>query len=121
MKIVVAPPRRFHALSRKQVEAIFAILPKEFSVPIREFIIQEGYRCHEPLEYYRPAKRVTFAMPVDEKTDLTTREAVIALLIGIARIRAKSKFAQPLSRLERESYSEFVKEWAERALKAALT
>jgi hypothetical protein len=119
MKIVIAQTRQFHALSRKQVEKIFSVLPKDFATPIQEFIIQEDIRCHEPFEYYRPGKRVNFSMLVEEKTDLTTKKAAIALLIGIARIRERSEFFRPLSRVERDSYKKFVEEWLDQVIRAA--
>ena len=116
MKIVVYNSSKQSGLSRKQIEIATSILPKSYFKRVQEFhiCIDQDIRCVEPLEYDAENRRVFFAYPVDEKTPENQREAVVSLLIGLARIRGRSRFFHPLRDLERKEYEPFVNEWREK-------
>lgn len=111
MKIVVYNHSDQYALSRKQVEAIYSVLPSAFWVKIAEFHLCEDRRNVEVFEYSEPLKVVFFSFPVKEKTSAVIASAVRELLIGLARLKARSRFYLPLKEAERASYAEFVSEW----------
>jgi hypothetical protein len=111
MKIIVAATRHAHALSRRQVEALFAALPTEFGRDIDEFLLSNFERGAEPFEYVSSARRVEFYMPVVEKTPETTERALQEFVLGLARVQAGSTFWRPLSRAERGDYNEFLDQW----------
>ena len=111
MKIVVAATRHAHALSRRQVEKLFAALPPEFSGAIDEFVLSNFERGAEPFEYVASTRRVEFYMPVVEKTPETTERAVREFVLGLARLQAGSTFWRPLDRSERRDYDAFLERW----------
>ncbi len=118
MKIVVYNSNKQSALSRKQIEIVKSTLPKSYFDRIQEFhiCIDRDARCVEPLEYSEENKRVLFGFPVDKKTPENLSEAVVSLLIGLARIRSRSRFFLPLRNIEMKEYEPFVDEWKERIL-----
>ena len=59
-----------------------------------------------------------FSFVVREKTPETLKMALEELLIGLARIRAKSNFYLPLKYNERALYMPFVDKWLPRCLTA---
>ena len=113
MKIVVAATRHPHALSRGQVERLFAALPTEFAESIDEFILATFDRWPEPFTWLATQRqnRVEFCMIVKDKTPETTDRALLEFLIGLARIQAGSKFDRPLSKGERAQYTDVVAQW----------
>lgn len=120
MKIVVAATRHVHALSRRQVERLFAALPPDFAGGIDEFVLSNFERGAEPFEYIPSARRVEFYMPVVEKTSETTERALGEFVLGLARLRAGSTFWRPLDRSERRDYESFIEQWLP-ICRAALT
>lgn len=118
MKIIIYNHRDQYALSRKQLECIRAILPKEYFHPIKEFRLLHDQRNSEAFEYCQSDKTVWFSFMVKEKTPEVISQAVKELLIGLARIKAKSKFYQPLKEQERNEYEPFVKKWLPKCLEA---
>jgi hypothetical protein len=119
MKILVYNYQDQYALSRKQVEAIQTALPKEYFAPIKEFHLTHTRRGAEVFEYYAAEKTAHFAFPVKKKTSETTSAAVEELLVGLARIKASTRWEYPLKERERESYGEFVESWKGKCLEAA--
>jgi hypothetical protein len=111
MKIIVAAIRHAHALSRRQVQALFLALPPAFAEGIDEFLLSNFERGAEPFEYSEPLRRAEFYMPVVDKTPETTEQALRAFLIGIARLQAGSTFWRPLDPSEWRQYDEFLREW----------
>lgn len=111
MKIVVYNHSDQYALSRKQVEAIHSVLPSTLWVRIEEFHLCQDRRNVEMFEYGKDLKVVFFSCPVKEKTDGVVASAVRELLIGLARLKAHSRFYLPLKEIERRSYTEFVTQW----------
>ena len=111
MKIVVYNHYDQYALSRKQVEAIRSILPSVLWVRVAEFHLCEDRRNVEMFEYSENEKVVFFSCPVKEKTAEIVVFAVRELLIGLARLKAHSRFYLPLKKAERSSYEEFVAQW----------
>jgi hypothetical protein len=51
MKILVYNTKFQHALSRKQIEIIKEIMPKEYFIPIQEFHLTTGSPGQEKFEY----------------------------------------------------------------------
>ena len=111
MKIIIQNHRDQFALSRKQVEVVKETLPKEYFIPIREFYLSDDRRNIEVFEYYEKEKIVRYSFVVREKTPELLRQAVEELLIGLARIKARSTFYMPLKESERALYQPFVDEW----------
>ena len=60
-------------------------------------------------------------MPVKVKTPEGLSKAVEELLIGLARIKAKSKFGEPLNDRERAEYQGAIDKWRGRCLEAIKT
>ena len=119
MKIIVHNYRNQFALSRQQIEKIKETLPDEYFKPIKEFHLLDDSRNKEVFEYCRKGKIVWFSYPVVEKNHENLDRAIEELLIGIARIKSKSKFCQSLKDQERGEHLDFVKKWHQRCLKAA--
>lgn len=111
MKIVVYNHSDQYALSRKQVEAIRSVLPSTLWARIEEFHLCQDRRNVEVFEYSEDLKVVFFSCPVKEKTVEVVTSAVRELLIGLARLKAYSRFYLPLKEIERTSYAEFVTQW----------
>jgi len=111
MKIIVAATRHAHALSRRQIEALFAALPPECGAAIEEFVLSNFKRGTEPFEYIEDQRRAEFYMPVIDKTAETTEQALQEFLLGLARIEGGSTFWRPLDRSERGDYDQFIARW----------
>lgn len=111
MKIVVYNHSDQYALSRKQVETIHSVLPSALWVKIAEFHLCEDRRNVEVFEYSESLKVVFFSFPVKEKTPAIVASAIRELLVGLARLKARSSFYLPLKEAERASYAEFVSQW----------
>jgi hypothetical protein len=118
MKIIVYNHSDQYALSRKQVEAIRAVLPSVLWARIAEFHLCEDRRNTEMFEYSEDLKVVFFSCPVKEKTNEVVALAIQELLIGLARLKAHSGFYLPLKEAERLSYQEFVAQWLPKCIAA---
>lgn len=118
MKIVVYNHSDQYALSRKQVEAIHSALPSALWANITEFHLCEDRRNVEVFEYSKSLKVVFFSFPVKEKTSEVVASAVRELLVGLARLKAHSRFYLPLKEAERASYAEFVSQWFPKCMAA---
>ncbi len=92
MKILVYNTQYQYALSRKQIEIIKELLPKEYFIPIREFHITHSSPGQERFEYDYKTKFAYFEYQVKQKTGESIEDAVRTLLIGLCRIKAKVKF-----------------------------
>jgi hypothetical protein len=111
MKIIVYNHSKQYALSRSQVESIKAILPKEYFAPINEFHLLEVDRSVEIFEYSEANRIAYFSYAVDQKTPEIVSHAIKELLIGLARIKGKSKFFHKIKKIEKDDYLYFVSIW----------
>lgn len=119
MKIVVHNHSNQYALSRKQVEAIYSVLPSAMWSKVAEFHLCDDQRNREIFEYSKELRIVSFSFPIKEKTAEVVEIAVRELLIGLARLRSGSTFYLPLKQRERESYTQFITQWFSKCLAAA--
>lgn len=111
MKIVVYNHYDQYALSRKQVEVLCSVLPSSLWARIAEFHLCDDRRNVEVFEYSENLKVAFFSFPVKEKTPETVASAVQELLVGLARLKSRSKFYLPLKEAERAEYADFVAHW----------
>jgi hypothetical protein len=112
MKIVVYNSYDQYALSRNEIELLQEVLPKQFWAKIKEFHLAHSHpKAIEPFEYDEQKRIGYFIMPVKEKTSETRRAAVQELLLGLGRLREKSRFFQPLKMRERADYDDFLEQW----------
>lgn len=118
MKIVVQNHIGHYALSRKQVEAIYSVLPSALWNKVAQFHLCHDRRNSERFEYSQETRIVYFSFPVKQKTAELVEAAVRELLIGLARLQSGSKFYLPLKQTERESYAPFVTEWFSKCIVA---
>ena len=118
MKIIIHNHSDQYALSRRQLECIKEILPKEYFQPIREFRLLDDHRNLEVFEYSHVVRIVWFSLLIKAKTQNSVKKAVEELLVGLARIKSKSKFYHPLKESERNEYMPFVQKWLPRCLEA---
>jgi len=118
MKVIVYNCRDQYALSRKQIEVIKKILPKEYFQPIKEFHITHTCTGSEVFEYSKENKNAHFVFPVKEKTKEIVSNAVTELLIGLKRIKSSTKWDYPISEREREEYMVFNNEWHSKCMLA---
>ncbi len=118
MKIIVYNYKDQFALSRKQIETIKGVIPKEYFAPILEFHVTHDTSRPSAFEYSYETKQAFLALPVKEKTPEILSKAVEELLIGLARVKAKSKFGERLKERERAEYQSFIESWHGKCLKA---
>jgi hypothetical protein len=118
MKILVYNYENQFALSRGQVQRIATVLPKEYFAPISEFHLTYNTSKPSVFEYSYETKQAFFAFPIKEKTPEVLTKAVEELLVGIARIKEKSRFGEPLKARERAEYQSFVDKWRDKCLNA---
>jgi len=116
MKIVVYNYQKQFALSRKQIELIKEILPKEYFIPIQEFHITTGSPGQEQFEYNYSTKTAYFEYKVEQKTKETTADAIEQLLIGLKRIKEKDDFGYYIKGSKKEEYRTFVKKLKDKCL-----
>ena len=89
------------------------MLPSECWLGIEELDIAHSHREHcEPFEYELKRKTAYLIIPVLVKTAATRTEAIRSLLVGLARVKAGSKFFLPLKARELLEYEDFVSHWA---------
>ena len=118
MKIIVYNYKGQFALSRKQIETIKGIIPKEYFAPILEFHLTYDTSKPSAFEYSYETRQAFFALPIKEKTPEILSKAVEELLIGLARIKAKSQFGEPLKDRERAEYQTVIEKWHGKCLEA---
>ena len=121
VKIVVHNYSDQFALSRKQVETIIDTLPNRYFGPIKEIHLCADQRNEEPFEFADIRNIVYFSYPVKQKTAEDVERAVEAMLVGLARIAAGSRFYLPMKQSERQEYDEFVSLWKSRVMGALNT
>jgi hypothetical protein len=115
MKILVYNHYDQYALSRKEIELLVDLLPKEYWARISVLhLAHSHYKKAEPFEYDEKTKVGYLIMPVKEKTAELRNVAIRELLLGLIRIKAKSRFFLPMKSIEREEYKAFVEEWLPR-------
>jgi hypothetical protein len=118
LKIIVYNYKDKFALSRKDIEIIARVLPTEYFSSIHEFHLTFDDRQPSIFEFSYEKKRAYFAFPVKDRTPKILSEAVEQLLIGLARIKAKSRFGQIMKKSEASDCQIFVETWQEKCLSA---
>lgn len=116
MKIVVYNYQYQFALSRRQIEVIKEVLPKEYFAPIREFHITTSSPGQERFEFDYKTKTAHFEYKVNQKTDELISDALEHLLIGLKRIKEKDKFGYFIKDSNRVEYEAFILEWKQKCL-----
>jgi hypothetical protein len=112
MKIVVYNSHDQYALSRKEVELIREVLPNDYWAKIKEFHLAHSHpNTKEAFEYDEDKGIAYFIYPVKEKSAATRKMAVFELLLGLNRIRDKSRFFSPVKEHERNVHKEFIDKW----------
>lgn len=112
MKIVVYNSYDQYALSRKEVELIHEALPKDYWAKIKEFHLAHSHpNAAEAFEFDENKGIAYFIRPVKEKNAQTRQMAVHEILLGLSRIRDKSRFFAPLKERERSVHKEFIDKW----------
>lgn len=112
MKIVVYNSYEQYALSRAEIETIRDVLPVLCWARIRELHIAHSHpQQAESFEWDEGRQTGYLIAPVKQKTVAHRTNALRELLIGLARVKARSRFFVPLRASERADYSEFVNEW----------
>ena len=114
MKIVVYNYQYQFALSRKQIEVIKEVLPKEYFAPIREFHITTRSPGQERFEFDYKTKTAHFEYKVNQKTDELISDALEHLLIGLKRIKEKDKFGHFIKDSNKTEYEAFIQEWKQK-------
>jgi hypothetical protein len=117
VKIVVAATRHPHALSRREVDTLLAVLPPEYTAPIREVELHSSPIHAGRFEWARETGRAVFGMVVPEKSEATTTEALELFLEGVFRIQQGAPFSERVRRAVPEA-REFVQHWVPIALSA---
>ena len=117
MKIVVSASPQPHALSRREIEAIFAALPSDLTADIAEFDLETGPWHEYRFEYVESQRRARFAFVVPEKTPATTTAALRVLLDGLARLKAGDRFFERIRR-DRLENEDFIAQWLPSCLHA---
>ena len=113
MKIVVYNSRDQYAISRAEAEALCEVLPSQCWARVHELHITHSHpKQSEPFEFEEHTGIAFLIVPVKEKTPILRTEAIRHLLVGLARVTARSRFFAPLRAQERAEYEEFVTNWA---------
>ena len=116
MKIIVYNYQKQFALSRKQIETIKEILPKEYFAPIREFHITTESPGQERFEFDYDTRIAYFEYKVDQKTKENVTDAIEHLLIGLIRIKEKENFGHYIKESNKTKYEPFVLEWKNKCI-----
>ncbi len=116
MKIIVYNYEKQFALSRKEIETIQNVLPKEYFIPILEFHLTTRSPGQERFEYDYKTKIAYFEYKVEQKSTETTNDAIEHLLIGLKRIKEKDTFGYLIKETEKSRYDEFIQEWKPKCL-----
>jgi hypothetical protein len=116
MKILVYNYQNQYALSRKQIETIKEILPKEYFSPIKEFHITPESPGQERFEYDYKTKIAYFEYKIEHKTIEIIADAIEHLLIGLKRIKEKDKFGYFIKESDKIIYEPFVEEWKQKCI-----
>jgi hypothetical protein len=113
MKLVVYNSHEQYAVSRAELETIRKVLPVAYWSRIHELHLAHSHpRQVEPFEFEEMRGIAYLIVPVKEKTPLLRAEAIRHLLIGLARVKARSRFFLSLNARELAEYETFVSEWA---------
>ena len=72
VKIVVSALSQPHALSRREIEALFATLPFDLTADPAEFDLETGPLHENQFEYVESQRRARLAFVLPEKTAATT-------------------------------------------------
>jgi hypothetical protein len=118
MKIIVRATKKYHALSRRQMESILDALPEKFFKNVESIWLESGPWHAGRCEYDAIGKRLRLCMVVEEKTSLTTEMAIKIFLDGIARLQVGGPFFERERRSQPE-FEEFIKDWFPICLNAA--
>jgi hypothetical protein len=118
MKIIVAATKKFHALSRKQLEALIQTLPSEYFKDIQQVSLEIHPKYQGRCEYDSINKRLRLFIVVDEKTIATTENAIKIFLGGIARMQSGATFFERVRQNDSE-FDDFVNKWLPLCLNAA--
>jgi hypothetical protein len=119
MKIVVYNAWRQYALSRAEVEIIHATLPRLAWARVAQFHLAHSHdRGCAMLEFDARSGIAYFIARIENKTPVLRDEAIHELLVGLARVKARSRFFTPLKDAERSLYSAFADEWMQRCIHA---
>ncbi len=116
MKILVYNYKGQFALSRKQIEAIQNVLPKVYFAPLQEFHITTKSPGQERFEFDYNTKIAHFEYKVEQKTIVTTEDALEHILVGLKRIKDKDTFGHFIKPSDLASYEEFISVWKEKCL-----
>ena len=112
MKIVVYNSHGQYAISRAELEALHSLLPKKLWASVNEAHITHSHpRGAEPFEFDAQRGVGYLICPVSQKTPAQRSQAISNLLVGLARVQAKSKFFLPLKEREAMAYRELLDEW----------
>jgi hypothetical protein len=112
MKIVVYNSHGQYALSRAEVDALQSVLPKQLWSSIKEIHLAHSHpRKVEPFEFDAALGIAYLICPVGQKTSELRTQAITDLLVGLARVQAKSRFFLPLKEREAQGYSELLERW----------
>ena len=112
MKIVVYNSYGQYALSRAELEAVLESLPRPSWAGIQEFHLAHSHpRYCEAFEYDAASRIGYLIVPVAQKTEASRTNALTALLVGIARVQAGSRFFHALRPKELAEYGAFVATW----------
>ena len=112
MKIVVYNFHEQYALSRAEIEVIYGVLPALCWARIRELHLAHSHpKQSESFEFSEALGIAYLIVPVKEKTATLRTAAISDLLVGLARVKARSHFFLPLRSNERADYEEFAGEW----------
>lgn len=104
-----------YALSRSEIELVVSVLPKDRWATIDELHLAHSHPEQiEPFEYDAGRRIGYLIVPVAKKTVEDRSAAIGELLLGLARIRATSRFFHPLKPVERKDYQEFISDWLPR-------
>jgi hypothetical protein len=112
MKVVVYNSYDQYALSRAEVEAIRKELPAECWSRVHELHIAHSHpKQIEQFEFDEQTGIAYLIVPVKEKTTALRSGAIRHLLVGLARVKSRSKFFLPLRAREFAEYEEFISMW----------
>lgn len=116
MKILVYNYEKQFALSRKEIEAIYKVLPGEYFKTIRELHLTTGSPGQERFEYNYKTKIAYFEYKLEHKSAETTDDAIQHLLVGLKRIKEKDKFGHEIKESDKSRYAPFIAEWKPKCL-----
>lgn len=112
MKIVVYNYHDQYALSRNEVEKLIGVLTREYWMKLQELHLAHSHPNKvEAFEYDEVRKIGYLIVPVKQKTEEARLNAIRSLLLGLARIRGRSRFFYALRPNEEKEYESFINAW----------